>query len=43
VRERAELVDKKHPKVSVRMQCRLLGVMRSGLSYQAVERAKSDR
>lgn len=43
MRERAGLVEKGHPKVSVRTQCRLLGVTRSTLSYEAAEEREEDR
>ena len=33
-RERAELVEKDHPKLSMRTQCKLLEVARSSLNYQ---------
>lgn len=33
---RAELVDKTHPKLSVREQCRLLGIPRSSLNYRPI-------
>jgi putative transposase len=36
MKERIELVEKKHPKLSVRTQCKLLGVARSSLTYEAV-------
>jgi putative transposase len=37
------LVDKKHPKVSVRKQCELLGVARSSVDYVPVEESEEDR
>jgi putative transposase len=37
VRDRIELVDKQHPKISVRKQCELLGLARSTVSYKPVE------
>ena len=40
---RAELVEKKHPKLSVRQQCELLGVSRSTLNYRPVEESEEDR
>ena len=43
MRERAELVNNKHPKISVRKQCELLGVTRSTLSYKAIEEREEDR
>ena len=36
MKDRIELVEKKHPKLSVRTQCKLLGVARSSLTYKAV-------
>ena len=36
MKERIELVKKKHPKLSVRIQCKLLGVARFSLTYEAV-------
>jgi putative transposase len=36
VRDRIELVEKNHPKLSMRKQCELLGVARSTVNYQAV-------
>lgn len=39
---RAELVEKNHPKLSVRQQCNLLGVSRTALSYKAVEESAED-
>lgn len=36
MRERAELVEKNHPKISMRRQCKLLGVARSTVSYVPV-------
>ena len=35
--KRAGLVDKKHPKLSVRAQCKILGVAHSVLNYKSVE------
>jgi putative transposase len=35
-RDRAELVEKKHPKLSLRAQCELLAVCRSSLDYHPV-------
>lgn len=40
--KRAELVEKNHPKLSVREQCNLLGVSRSALSYKPVEESAED-
>jgi putative transposase len=42
MRERSELVDKGHPKVSMRKQCKLLAVARSSVDYQPVEESKED-
>jgi phosphoglycerate dehydrogenase-like enzyme len=39
----AELVDKNHPKLSIRQQCELLSVSRSTLSYKPVEQSEEDR
>lgn len=39
---RAELVEKNHPKLSVREQCELLRVSRSSLSYRPVEEDPED-
>jgi len=39
---RAELVEKNHPKLSVREQCDLLGVSRTSLSYKPVEESAED-
>ncbi len=36
MRDRIELVEKKHPEISLRKQCALLGVARSTVDYQAV-------
>ncbi len=43
MRDRIELVVKKHPKLSVRRQCQLLGVARSSLQYQRVAESEEDR
>jgi putative transposase len=43
VRDRIELVEKKHPYLSQRKQCELLGVARSSLNYQAVGESMQDR
>ena len=40
--KRAELVEKKHPKLSVREQCKILGVSRSVLNYKPVEESAED-
>ncbi len=42
-KERAELVDKNHPKLSVRTQCKLLHVTRSSLDYEPVLESEEDR
>ena len=42
MRERSELVDKGHPKVSVRKQCKLLAVARSSVDYQPVGESQED-
>jgi putative transposase len=42
VRERIELVEKNHPKLSMRKQCKLLGVARSTVDYQAVPEDPED-
>ena len=39
---RAELVEKNHPKLSLREQCKLLGVSRTALSYKPVEESAED-
>ena len=39
---RAELVEKDHPKLSIRTQCELLGVTRSTLDYQPVPESAED-
>lgn len=36
MKDRIELVEKKHPELSLRTQCKLLGVARSSLTYSAV-------
>jgi len=40
--KRAELVEKIHPKLSVREQCKILGVARSALNYKPVEERGED-
>jgi putative transposase len=40
--KRAELVEKNHPKLSVREQCKILSVTRSTLNYQPVEESQED-
>lgn len=42
-KERAELVEKNHPQLSVRAQCELLEVPRSSLDYRAVGESEEDR
>lgn len=42
VRERAELLEKGHPKISMRRQCQLLSVARSTADYQRVPEAEED-
>ena len=42
MRERAELVEKNHPKISMRKQCELLGVARSTVAYQAVPESQEN-
>lgn len=42
MRERIELVEKKHPKLSMRKQCKLLGVARSSVDYQPVKENEED-
>ena len=37
MRERAELVQKDNPKLSMRRQCELLGVARSTVDYKSVK------
>lgn len=41
-RERAELVEKNHPKLSMRTQCKLLEVPRSSLDYRPVPESTED-
>ena len=43
MRDRIELVEKKHPKVSMRRQCELLGVARSSVDYVPVAECEEDR
>ena len=40
--KRAGLVEKKHPQLSVRAQCKILGVARSALNYKPVEESAED-
>ena len=42
MKERVELVEKNHPKLSMRKQCELFGVARSTVSYQAVPENPED-
>ena len=42
MRERSKLVDKGHPKVSIRKQCKLLAVARSSVDYQPVGESQED-
>jgi len=42
VRDRIELVDEKNPKISMRQQCKLLGVARSTVTYKPVEEDPED-
>lgn len=41
--KRAELVEKNHPKISVREQCKILSVTRSTLNYRPVAESREDR
>jgi putative transposase len=41
--KRAGLVEKNHPKLSVREQCKILGVARSALNYKPVKESVEDR
>ena len=41
--KRAGLVEKEHPKLSVREQCKILGVTRSALNYKPVEESAEDK
>lgn len=41
--KRAKLVEKNHPKLSQREQCKILGVARSTLNYQPVQESEEDR
>ena len=40
---RAELVERKHPELSIRKQCELLHVTRSVFYYKPMEQSESDR
>ena len=42
MRDRIELVDEKNPKISMRQQCKLLGVARSTVTYKPVEEDPED-
>lgn len=42
MRDRAELVDKNHPKISMRKQSELLGVARSTITYKPVDEDPED-
>jgi putative transposase len=42
-KDRTELVEKNHPKLSMRTQCELLEVPRSSLDYQPVPESEDDR
>lgn len=42
MRDRVELVEKNHPKLSIRKQCDLLGIARSTVDYQAVPEDPED-
>jgi hypothetical protein len=42
VRDRVELVDKNHPKISMRKQSVLLGLARSTITYKAVDENPED-
>jgi putative transposase len=42
VRELVELVDKSHTELSMRRQCKLLGVARSSVEYEAVPESLED-
>jgi putative transposase len=42
VRDRVELVDQKHPEISMRKQCELLGMARSTVSYKAADEDPED-
>lgn len=42
MRDRIELAEKNHPKLSMRKQCELLGVARSPVDYQAVPENPED-
>ena len=42
MRDRIEVVEKKHPDLSVRKQCKLLDVARSSLDYEPVAESAED-
>jgi len=42
VRDRIELVEKSHPKISMTKQCELLGIARSSVSYKQVPESEED-
>ena len=42
MRDRTELVEKNHPRLSLKKQCELLGVARSTVAYQAVPEDPED-
>jgi putative transposase len=42
VRDRIELVEKSHPKISMTKQCELLGIARSSVSYKPVPESGED-
>lgn len=42
MRDRIELVDDKHPELSMRQQCELLGVARSSVDYEPVPESAED-
>jgi putative transposase len=42
VRDRTELVEKNHPKISMTKQCKLLGIARSSVSYIAAPESAED-
>lgn len=43
MRDRIELVEKKHPRISMRRQCELLDVARSSVDYVPVAESEEDR
>ena len=42
MRDRIGLMDKKHPKISMRKQCALVDVARSSVDYEAVAECEED-